>query len=85
VRWGARTAVFDHKLAAGSTKAILAAMRDMTADGWRDVGQDGSPLNLTHPTKPGKVTVPIHGSRDLKIGTLKSIERLSGVNLTRRS
>jgi predicted RNA binding protein YcfA (HicA-like mRNA interferase family) len=40
---------------------------------------------LKHPTKPGKVTVPIHGSRDLKIGTLKSIERLSGVNLTRRS
>lgn len=60
-------------------------MRDMTADGWLDVGQDGSHLNLKHPTKPGKVTVPIHGSRDLKIGTLKSIERLSGVNLTRRS
>ena len=28
-----------------------------------------------------KVTVPIHGSRDLKIGTLKSIERQSGVKL----
>ena len=39
-----------------------------------DVGQDGSHLNLKHPTKPGKVTVPIHGSRDLKVGTLKSIE-----------
>ena len=60
-------------------------MRDMTADGWRDVGQDGLHLNLKHPTKPGKVTVPIHGSRDLKIGTLKSIEHLSGVNLPRRS
>ena len=29
-----------------------------------------------------KVTVPVHGTRDLKIGTLKSIERQSGVKLT---
>jgi predicted RNA binding protein YcfA (HicA-like mRNA interferase family) len=35
--------------------------------------------------KQDAIAVPIHGSRDLKIGTLKSIERLSGVNLTRRS
>lgn len=60
-------------------------LRLLNADGWFEVGQDGSHLNLKHPTKPGKVTVPIHGSRDLKIATLKSIERLSGVNLTRRS
>lgn len=60
-------------------------IRLLNADGWLDVGQDGSHLNLKHPTKPGRVTVPIHGSRDSKIGTLKSIERLSGVNLTRRS
>jgi predicted RNA binding protein YcfA (HicA-like mRNA interferase family) len=60
-------------------------IRLLNADGWLEVEQDGSHLNLKHPTKPGKVTVPIHGSRDLKIGTLKSIERLSGVNLTRRS
>jgi len=25
--------------------------------------------------------VPVHGNRDLKIGTLKNIERLSGVKL----
>lgn len=28
-----------------------------------------------------KVTVPVHGSADLKIGTLKSIEKQSGVKL----
>ena len=60
-------------------------VRLLNAHGGFEVGQDGSHLNLKHPTKPGKVTVPIHGSRDLKIGTLKSIERQSGVNLTRRS
>lgn len=28
-----------------------------------------------------KVPVPVHGAKDLKIGTLKSIEKLSGVKL----
>ncbi len=28
-----------------------------------------------------KVTVPVHGSTDLKLGTLKSIEKQSGVKL----
>jgi len=29
-----------------------------------------------------RVTVPVHGATDLKIGTLKSIEKQSGVKLT---
>ncbi|MDR1227432.1 MAG: type II toxin-antitoxin system HicA family toxin [Azoarcus sp.] len=29
-----------------------------------------------------RVTVPVHGAADLKIGTLKSIEKQSGVKLT---
>jgi len=29
-----------------------------------------------------RVTVPVHGATDLKIGTLKSIEQQSGVKLT---
>jgi predicted RNA binding protein YcfA (HicA-like mRNA interferase family) len=29
-----------------------------------------------------KVTVPVHGASDVKIGTLKSIEKQSGVKLT---
>jgi len=28
-----------------------------------------------------KVTVPVHGASDMKIGTLKSIEKQSGVKL----
>jgi predicted RNA binding protein YcfA (HicA-like mRNA interferase family) len=40
----------------------------------------GSHHHFTHPTRPGVVTVP-HPVKDLKIGTLKSIERQSGVKL----
>ena len=50
----------------------------LEADGWRRVAQKGSHLQFKHPTKTGRVTVP-HPSKDLKIGTLKSIERQSGV------
>lgn len=32
-------------------------------DGWYEVDQDGSHLQLKHPTKPGKVTVAVHSKR----------------------
>jgi len=48
--------------------------------GWREVRQKGSHKHFRHPNKPGTVTVP-HPSADIAIGTLKSIERLSGVKL----
>ena len=50
------------------------------ADGWYVVDQKGSHAHLKHPTKPGKTTVP-HPNRDLPKGTLKSLERQSGVKL----
>jgi predicted RNA binding protein YcfA (HicA-like mRNA interferase family) len=56
---------------------VLAALR---ADGWEQVAQKGSHINLKHSVKPGRVTVP-HPRRDLPIGTLKSIERQAGIKL----
>jgi predicted RNA binding protein YcfA (HicA-like mRNA interferase family) len=56
-------------------------LRKLEADGWIRVAQKGSHLQLKHPSKPGRVTVP-HPRRDIPKGTLKSIERQSGVNLT---
>ena len=50
------------------------------SDGWYRVGQTGSHVHFKHETKPGKVTVP-HPVKDLPIGTLKSIEKASGVKL----
>ena len=50
------------------------------ADGWIRVGQKGSHVQFTHPTKAGRVTVP-HPKRDIAPGTLRSIETQSGVKL----
>lgn len=52
----------------------------LEADGWVRVAVKGSHNHFKHPSKPGRVTVP-HPKRDLKIGTLRSIERQSGVKL----
>ena len=50
------------------------------ADGWVEVRQTGSHKHFRHPTKPGTVTVP-HPKSEMAIGTLKSIEKQSGVKL----
>jgi predicted RNA binding protein YcfA (HicA-like mRNA interferase family) len=59
------------------SRDVLAALR---ADGWEQVTQKGSHVQLKHPVKPGRVTVP-HPRRDLPIGTLKSIEKQARINL----
>jgi predicted RNA binding protein YcfA (HicA-like mRNA interferase family) len=57
-------------------------IRALEADGWREVKQTSgtSHRQFKHPTKPGRVTVK-HPAKDFPIGTLKSIERQSGVKL----
>lgn len=57
-------------------------IRLLEADGWRPVAHRGSHVQFRHPTKAGRVTVP-HPSKDLKIGTLKSIERQATLALRR--
>jgi len=58
-------------------RAIIAAL---AKDGWKEVAHKGSHVQFKHPTKPGRVTVP-HPERDIPIGTLKSIEKQSGLKL----
>ena len=58
-------------------------IRLIKADGWFVVDQDGSHVQFRHPTKPGRTTVP-HPKDHVPIGTLKNIERQSGVQLRRR-
>ena len=55
-------------------------IKRIMADGWYEVGTTGSHHQFRHPTKPGRVTVP-HPKKDLKIGTLRNIEKQSGVRL----
>ena len=53
----------------------------LLAEGWREVARKGSHAQFKHPARPGRVTVP-HPRKDLPIGTVKSIERQSGLKLT---
>jgi predicted RNA binding protein YcfA (HicA-like mRNA interferase family) len=55
-------------------------IKALQADGWNQVAQKGSHVQFKHPTKPGRVTVP-HPRKDMPIGTLRSIEKQSGVSL----
>lgn len=54
----------------------------LLADGWVEVRQRGSHLQLKHPEKPGRVTLP-HPKRDIPVGTLRSIEKQAGIDLRR--
>ncbi|MBI2587078.1 MAG: type II toxin-antitoxin system HicA family toxin [Rhodospirillales bacterium] len=55
-------------------------LKKLQADGWFVERQRGSHVHLRHPTKPGTVTV-VHPRRDTPTGTIKAIERQSGVKL----
>jgi predicted RNA binding protein YcfA (HicA-like mRNA interferase family) len=59
------------------SKTVIKALE---RDGWREVRQKGSHKQFHHQTKPGVVTVP-HPKKDLSPGTLRSIERQSGLKL----
>ena len=60
-----------------NSRDVISALE---ADGWVEVARRGSHAQFKHPTKPGRVTVP-HPKRDLPLGTLRSIERQSGLIL----
>jgi predicted RNA binding protein YcfA (HicA-like mRNA interferase family) len=49
----------------------------LEADGWYLSRTKGSHSQYKHPSKPGTVTVPGKPSKDLAIGTLKSILKQS--------
>lgn len=54
-------------------------LKELYKDGWYMVNQEGSHVQLKHPTKPGKVTVPRH-SGDIAPGTLKRIRKQAGID-----
>jgi predicted RNA binding protein YcfA (HicA-like mRNA interferase family) len=60
-----------------SSREVIRRLRD---DGWFEVAQVGSHVQFKHEKRPGRVTVP-HPKRDLPVGTLKSIEKQSGLKL----
>lgn len=52
----------------------------LIADGWTLARTSGSHRQYRHPVKKGVVTVP-HPRKDIKIGTLKSIEKQAGIKI----
>ena len=58
-----------------SSREIIKLLEE---DGWYLVKTVGSHHQFKHPTKPGRVTIK-HPDKDIPIGTLKSIERQSGL------
>lgn len=57
-----------------------AIIKQLEAHGWMLMRTTGSHHHFKHPEKSGLVTVP-HPKRDLPTGTVKSIERQSGLKL----
>lgn len=55
-------------------------LKRLTADGWTVIRIKGSHHQLRHQSKPGIVTVK-HPAKEYPMGTLKSMERQSGVRL----
>lgn len=55
-------------------------LRALKRDGWREYHKEGSHIQLKHPTKPGRVTVPYHRGDILNPKTLSSA--LEQANLT---
>ncbi|TIP77902.1 MAG: addiction module toxin, HicA family [Mesorhizobium sp.] len=55
-------------------------MKALEGDGWYEVARRGSHARFKHKKKAGRVTVP-HPKKDIPLGTLRSIERQSGLKL----
>jgi predicted RNA binding protein YcfA (HicA-like mRNA interferase family) len=55
-------------------------IKALEAAGFKQVAQKGSHVQFKHTTWPGRVTVP-HPESDIPLGTLRSIEKQSGVSL----
>jgi predicted RNA binding protein YcfA (HicA-like mRNA interferase family) len=63
--------------AAMHSREVIRRLKD---DGWFEVAQAGSHKQFKHPVKPGRVTV-VYPQRDVPEGTLRSIEKQSGLKL----
>jgi predicted RNA binding protein YcfA (HicA-like mRNA interferase family) len=76
----ARKSTFRPVVCTIHTVTSRAVLRRLREAGWFEVRHKGSHVQLKHPERPGLVTVP-HPKRDLPKGTVRSIERQSGIRL----
>jgi predicted RNA binding protein YcfA (HicA-like mRNA interferase family) len=64
---------------AGSGVKVRDVIVVLERDGWLLHSTSGSHRQYKHPTKPGRVTVPGHPSKDVAAGTLASIWKQAGI------
>ena len=65
-------------MASRGSKSAKDIERMLLADGWTVKRKGpGDHAQYTHPTRPGRVTLDM-GSRDIPVGTLRSIYRQAG-------
>ncbi len=58
-------------------------IRLVERDGWKHVRTTGSHRHFKHPSKPNVLTVPGHLGDDLPKGTLRSILKAAGLEVTK--
>jgi predicted RNA binding protein YcfA (HicA-like mRNA interferase family) len=58
-------------------REVLQALRRM---GWVTVAQKGSHIQLKHPKRSGRVTIPLHAGETIGPGLLRSILAQAGVS-----
>jgi predicted RNA binding protein YcfA (HicA-like mRNA interferase family) len=61
----------------------IETLRAVQRDGWQIARQTGSHAQLTHPGKPGRVTIPLHSRRTLGPKVLRSILSQAGLSVDR--
>jgi predicted RNA binding protein YcfA (HicA-like mRNA interferase family) len=53
-------------------------------NGWYEIRQSGSHIIMKHPGKKGTLSVPFHGSKEVKRGLLKAILKQANINTDKK-
>lgn len=48
---------------------------DLKKEGFKEIDQKGSHVKLAGPNGQGRVTVPVHGKKDLPKGTMNNVQK----------
>lgn len=57
--------------------------KKMVTNGWFLVRVSGSHYQYKHPTNCNTITIPNHNGKDLSVGVLKNLEKITGLSLRR--
>ncbi len=59
-------------------------LRLLEQDGWYVIRQSGSHIFMGHPEKPGRLSVPFHGAKEVKKGLLRAILNQANIKTSKR-